>query len=383
MAEDRVEAECDVRLVEVADRRGNAFQLDEAAFRANVAQTRGMLPSDVKIYQCVKGDGYGIGLERIVGFGVRAEVDGFCVGTPEEALRAKRVAGNLPVLLFAGCRPATVAEMVGAGVIASISSVESFAALMHSGAVGECFFKLDCGFRRYGLNEQALRTVLDMYRQQSAARCVGIYSHFGSRCDEIVEAALPLFDQMADRVEQAVEGRIETMVASSTLVLHRPDLAYSAVDPGRLLYGMMPVDSCPSGFRPLVPRISSTLLQVTPFEKSQVLPVGYAEKIAIPAGGKTGVFPLGWIDGLSTRGGFGEVIVRGTRVPVIARTLQHSIVNLSGVADVRVGDEIVVVGEQGHEQITLEAMATAQGVSIPEVHMRLLAAISASSAKYS
>ncbi|WP_037505019.1 alanine racemase [Rhizorhabdus wittichii] len=372
-----LEAHRDIGVHEVVDRRGNAFQLDERAFHANVEQVRRLLPPGTKIYQCAKGDGYGVGVERIVCLGVRAGVDGFCLGTPEEALRAKCVAAGRPVLLFAGCDPAALGEMVEAGIIVSISSVEGCEALLRSGATGDVFFKLDCGFRRYGLNEPDLRTVLDRVRRQSSVRCIGAYSHFGSRADEIVDGGLPLFDRLTRLIEDAVQRPIETMVASSTLILQRPGLGHSAVDPGRLLYGMMAAGPEMPPFQPIVPRISSRLLQVTPFDEARLLTVGYADKTAIPAGGATGVFPLGWIDGLSAHRGFGEVLIRGTRLSVVARTLQHSIVNLSGLSDVRVGDEVVLVGAQGDEQIGLEAMASAQGMSVTEAHFRLLAAIAA------
>lgn len=378
----RVETDGDIELVEMIDRRGNSLRLDEQAFRANVALTRAILPDGTKIYQCAKGNGYGVGVERIVRWGASAGIDGFCVGAPDEALRAKRVAGDLPVLLFAGSDPAALPEMVDAGIIVSVGSVEAFDRLARSGVAGQFFFKLDCGLRRYGLNEQSLLAVLDLYKRQSSARCVGIYTHLGSRCAEVADTALPFFDRIAGMVEEAVGGRVETMVASSTLILQRPDLPYSAVDPGRLLYGMMPEGMMPANatshrLMPIVSQISSTLLQVTPFERAQELSVGYTEQVAIPAGGATGVFPLGWIDGLSTRGGFGEVLVRGARAPVIARTLQHSIVDLSGLPGAQVGDEVVLVGRQGSQSITLEAMAEAQGASVPELHFRLPAAIAA------
>lgn len=367
------------RVVEVADRRGNAFELDRGRFHANVAATRKMLLPGTKIYQCVKGNGYGIGIERAIELGISGGVDGFCLGTPEEAMRAKRVAGDLPVLLFAGCLPSALGEMVEAGVIVSVSSIEGFAELVRSGAVGEFFLKLECGFRRYGLDESALLTVLSMYRRQSSVRCIGAYSHFGSRSAQLVATALPLFDRLAGLVQEAAQAPIETMVASSPLIQLRPDLSYSAVDPGRLLYGMMSADGCAASFSPIVPRISSTLLQITPFDEAQDLAVGYAATIAIPAGGKTGVFPLGWIDGLPAHTGLGEVLVHGVRVPVITRTLQHSIVNLSAVPAPRLGDEVVVVGEQGNERITLEDMAAALGMNINEAHLKILGAIAADS----
>ncbi|HEY0685634.1 MAG TPA: alanine racemase [Steroidobacter sp.] len=360
-------------IVEAADGRSNRFTLDAAAFEANVSATRRLLPPATKLFQVVKGNGYGLGLERVIALGRRAGVDGFCAGTPSEALRAKRLAPDLPILLFPSCAPSMLPALAEAGVVLSINSEQSFVELMQAGVNASVFFKLECGLGRYGLDQSSVASVLGAYRRQSRIRCIGVYSHFGSGDDELLDAGIARFENFLTTLKAAVPTPLTTMIASSPTILRRPQLGYTAVDPGRLLYGLVEEAE---GIRPVLRSVASTLLQVTMYASTQTVHVGYANRIELPPGGRTGVFPLGWLDGLST-GGFEYVLVRGVRVPVIGRTLLHSIVDLSAVAEAEVGDEVVLIGQQRGERLTLADLARSHGVSPIELHFRLLGAIGA------
>lgn len=362
-------------VVEAPDGRGNRFTLDAAAFVANVSATRRLLPPATKLFQVVKGNGYGIGLERVIALGRRAGVDGICAGTPSEARRAKRLAADLPVLLFPSCPPSMLPELAEAGVVLSIHSKQSFDELMRAGVDASVFFKLECGLGRYGLDQRTLEAVLDAYRMQSRIRCIGVYSHLGSNSDDTLDAGIARFEQLLKTASAAIATPLMTMVASSHVIVRRRRLDFTVVDPGRLLYGLV---EGVEGTRPVLRSVASTLLQITEYATSQTLQVGYANRVELPPQGRTGVFALGWLDGLPTAGGLGHALVRGVRVPVIGRTLLHSIVDLSAVEQAEVGDEVLLVGEQGNERLTLADQARSHGVSPTELHFRLLGAISGS-----
>jgi alanine racemase len=377
MAPDSSQEYSALMLVEGTDGRGNRFTLDVGAFENNVHATRSLVPYGTKIYQVIKGDGYGFGLERVVPLGAAAGVDGFCAGTPREARLAKRIVPHLPILLFPSCPPSTLPALAQEGITLTINSERAFAELLQAGVSASIFFKLECGLGRYGLNETSLPSVLEAYRRQSRIRCVGAYSHVGNGNDAILDAGIERFEGFLAGLRAAVPEPLTTMLASSPTILRRPRLPFTAVDPGRLLYGILEDGQSGGRFAPVLSSVVSTLLQITPVVSGQTVHVGYASPVNLPPGGRTGVFPLGWLDGLSTRGGFEHVLVRGVRVPVIGRTLLHSIVDLSAVPQADVGDELVLVGRQLQEQLTLAEMARSHGVSPIELHFRLLGAIGA------
>jgi len=98
-------------------------------------------------------------------------------------------------------------------------------------------------------------------------------------------------------------------------------------------------------------------------------PIGYDCTYRLKNKGKIAVLPVGYWDGydrklsnpppLKFRGvGCGEVLIRGKRVPVIGRVCMNLImVEITEIPQVKVGDEVVLIGRQGHEEITVDEIA--------------------------
>lgn len=363
------EAKTDAKTL-VADRRGNAFRLDPAAFTRNVGRARALLRDEQRLLQVIKGDGYGIGIERTVRLGLDASVDGFCVGTPEEAVAAVAVAGGKPVVLFTACLPTELPILAQAGVIVTVNAKEALDAIGSASTAGY-LLELDCGFGRFGFNERALEAALD---HGLGLDCLGAYTHFGSQSFDQLGQGLERFDAMLRTLRGRLGRDMMTMAAASHAMIWRPALDYSAADPGSLLYGLLPKAMVPA-FEPVVTQVTASLLQINRVHDHQQLSIGYGTAVDLAPGGRTGVFGLGWIDGLSNRA-FGTVLVSGQRAPVIGRTLLHSIVDLSAVpGEVAVGDEVVLVGRQRDSAIDLEEAAAGLDMSPTQFHFQVLGAI--------
>lgn len=361
-------------LTTLRDGRGNRLSMSEVAFRGNVAAARARAASGARLLQVVKGHGYGLGLNRMVKWGLASEVDGFCAGTPEEALSIRRLAPRHSVLLFTGSGPDELPRLLRAGVTVTINSVEASAAVVAANVEAEVFLELDCGFGRFGLDETALDSVLDAQRRHGATRIAGIYTHLGQGGAAILDRGLAMFDRAVAHVHARLPTPLLTMVASTHVLLERPGLAYRAIDPGRLLYGIVDC-ATETGVNPVLAEVQSRIIQVNQIEARQTVRIGYGEDVSLPKGGTTGVFPLGWRDGLSPRSPFGVVLVRGRRVPVIARTLLHSVVDLSSIDDPVIGDEVVLIGRQAAARLSIAEAAAAQGISATELHFTLADAI--------
>jgi alanine racemase len=57
------------------------------------------------------------------------------------------------------------------------------------------------------------------------------------------------------------------------------------------------------------------------------------------------------------------VLVRGQAAPIVASpSLEHTRIDLTGVPDARVGDEVVIIGRQGHLEITQAEVAERHGL---------------------
>jgi alanine racemase len=146
------------------------------------------------------------------------------------------------------------------------------------------------------------------------------------------------------------------LFAASPFLLRFPQTFLNAVDPGRLLYGIiMPDETPPAGLRPTLRALTTRVIalkDITPRER-------FAELAPFPitAPMRLGVIPAGTADGLGWLNA-GRVLVRGRAVPILADpSLEHTRIDLTSVPDAQVGDEVVVIGRQGDAEITAAEVA--------------------------
>src|SRR5262249_58517497 len=138
---------------------------------------------------------------------------------------------------------------------------------------------------------------------------------------------------------------------ATPFVLRFPHTYLNAVDPGRMLYGViMPGETPPVPIRPTFRALTSrviSLKELTPRER-------FADHAPFPvkAPMRLGVIPIGSADGLSWLHA-GRVLVRGRAVPIVSGpSLEHTRIDLTEVPDARIGDEVVIIGRQGGAEVT-------------------------------
>jgi alanine racemase len=101
--------------------------------------------------------------------------------------------------------------------------------------------------------------------------------------------------------------------------------------------------------------------------------VGYGSRFRASTPRTIAVVPAGYADGVDPRlGGCGQVLVRGHRVPIVGAVSMDMItVDVTDTSDVQIGDEVVLLGEQGSEHIDARGLAAAIGTIPWEVLCRL------------
>jgi alanine racemase len=144
----------------------------------------------------------------------------------------------------------------------------------------------------------------------------------------------------------------------------------NAVCLGHVLYGLSPVSNdvaSPNWFRPAVRRMTSNLIHVAQHKVEESR--GFLSDYHLGHAIFTGVIPLGIGDGMRrpVNGGTTYAVVKGQRVPIIGTSLEHTVLDLTGVESAQVGDEVVLVGKMGNSVIALEDWARWFGCSPLEV----------------
>jgi alanine racemase len=370
--------------------RPNAVEVDLDAITHNVRALRNEVGPDTKIYGAVKANGYGFGLPRVAEAIVAGGGDGFGLSDPEDALRIRRAGIDAPILLYGGMLPGPDAAAFTRRWDLMFPVGELDAAIAVRGTVRrptQVVVEVDVGLERLGVGvEQAAGLVKDVSRL-SRIRLMGITTHLhGIGPPDYLEWQLARFKDVVDAL--ARDGVLpELRLAESSATLGIGSHAwFNAVDPGHLLYGLLPrgrVDR-PAWMRNALVRITSRLLQVKGVDRQKFVsesPVVQEEPARI------GVIPMGISDGLRALS-CGEVLVRGRRCRLVGNlSLEHARVDLSDVPDAERGDEVVVVGTQGEQEIrpaeveranglASAGLVLAAGASVPRIYLQDEASVS-------
>jgi alanine racemase len=190
--------------------------------------------------------------------------------------------------------------------------------------------------------------------------------------------------QAAD-VHAACDATADANVMLSGLTSqHQPRRDSSEASPGPqtlvrcgiAVYGLDPSPQvrCPADFRPAL-AWKTQVAQVKDLPAGSHVGYGATYRTAGPA--RIAVIPVGYADGFR-RGPqhWGEVLVRGQRAPIVGRVcMDQTMLNVTHIPGVRLGDEVVLIGSQGEERISAEAVAERLGTINYEVVSAILARV--------
>ena len=118
-------------------------------------------------------------------------------------------------------------------------------------------------------------------------------------------------------------------------------------------------------------RVTTRIAQIKTVPSQEF--VGYGRTFRTTRETRVAVLPVGYADGYPRRlSGLGHVLVTGTRAPILGRVCMNlTMVDVTDVPGANVGDQVVLLGRQGDEQITAEQLASLAGTINYEIVTRL------------
>jgi alanine racemase len=222
--------------------------------------------------------------------------------------------------------------------------------------------KVDTGMSRLGVPNYYLGIFLNRMQAASQIKVEGIFSHLASAeilDDLATEIQIVNFEEFIATARGRGYAPDYTHIANSAAIMGRPHLHREMVRPGLLLYGY----ALPFGWRG-VPAGAPPLLDVQRALtwKSRIISVkdvGTGQNVGYKATWKTkrptklALLPVGYADGLARlMSARGDVLIRGQRAPIVgAISMDLTIVDVTDVSGVSLGDEVVILGRDGDEEI--------------------------------
>ncbi len=329
----------------------------------------------------VKADAYGHGAEGVARAARAGGAGGLAVALVDEGVELRQTGVEGPILLLSEPPAEGNKAMVAAGLVPTLYTEPGIkaaaAAARLLGVRMGVHLKVDTGMHRVGAPAADLTTLARAVAAEDSLRLEGVWTHLavadGDSADDIAftEAQLDAFEAAA----AGLEGPLVRHAANTAGALSYPRARYDLVRVGLGLYGLHPSPAVArawagAGAEPLRPALSLKAA-VTAVRR---LPAGarpsYGRRRPLPVDSVVATVPLGYADGLPRRlldGGF-EVLIGGRRRPLAGTvTMDQIVVDCGPEGDVAVGDEVVLLGAQGREEVTAGEWADRLGTISYEV----------------
>jgi alanine racemase len=333
-------------------------EIDLGAIRHNL-KVVGKLAGKAGIMAVVKANGYGHGLNQVAG-ALSDGVEVFAVASLVEALLLRHTEKTKPILLLSAALPSEYAEIARHGFIPTISSLEEarlFGKAVPRGSQASIHFKVDTGMGRLGAHpEEAFSILREIRKLPLTLHSISTHLSSADSDRKMTKKQLGEFENLISYLRD-FDPKVPIHVLNSAGTMLFPAHARDLVRVGLALYGISPVPRFQKLLRPALSwKASVTFLNDLPKGHG----ISYGSTYRTPRKMKVAVLPVGYADGyprqLSGKGT--TVLLDGKSCPVLGRvTMDQIMVDVSAVKGIRVGDEAVLVGKQGKQEITATEVA--------------------------
>ena len=353
----------------MTDSSGKPFtyaEVDLDAIAHNVRAIKNHIGPSVALMAVLKANAYGHGALEIAQTVLRHGASWLVVAQASEGLPLRQAEITAPILVT-GYTPASEVECAIAAdltlTVTELDVAETIAA--QSAALGRripVHVKVDTGMGRFGLLPDEVVSFLLRLAAMPGLAVEGLFSHFAVadlRDKSYTWQQFQTFQEIVAGLKAAGHHIPVCHIANSAATLDLPATHLDAVRTGIAIYGMRPSDQVEPAL-PLRPALSLK----SHVARVRTLPAGssisYGRTYITPRAMPVALIPVGYGDGYhrlaSNRG---AVLIHGKRAPIVGRIcMDQFVVDVSQVGPVKVNDEVVLIGQQGGEQITAAEVAT-------------------------
>jgi len=360
-------------------KHSNWLEIDRGAIEANVRQC--LERTGAQVMAVVKANGYGHGIVPLARAAVRGGATWCGVARVEEAIELRRAGIDGPILILGATAAGRVQEAIGERIsmaVWDLGHVEAAAAATNgTNERARLHLKVETGMGRLGIEPEEAVALARRIASTPGVILEGVFTHF-ARADESdpepTAAQERQFAQVLASLEAAGLRPGLVHAANSAASLSRPSTTFNLVRAGIAICGLNPSPECPlpEGFRPaLAWKAQLSQVRLMPPGRG----VSYGHQYVTRSTERIGVAPVGYGDGYRRVPG-NQVLVGGCSVPVVGRVCMDQImVQLDSVPEARAGDEVVLIGEQAGQRISVDDLAARWGTFNYEVVCGLSARI--------
>ncbi len=339
------------------------IEIDLSQFKKNIVNIRKLIGNRLYCLP-VKANAYGHGLVEVAKAAIEARVDYLGVSCLKEGALLREAKIDLPILVMGAIHEDQIEELIRYNLEFSISSkykadlVAKRCKLTNKRC--SIHIEVDSGMHRTGVRCSGAMELYNYLKSLNYFEIVGVYSHFAKGDDPHDAFSSKQIHDFKELIRQFKQDESNMIfhLANSGGVLYFSDAYFDMVRPGILSFGVLqnqihPILEDLASFFTLKARISyfKVISKGGGISYGHIFITGKQTRIV--------TIPLGYGDGfrraLSNKG---SVLIRGKRYPIVGNICMDQFMVDIGSDEAYVGDEVVLIGRQGDNEITVQEVAT-------------------------
>lgn len=354
--------------------RPNWIEIDLGALGHNLKQVKKIVGPKVKVMAVVKSDGYGHGLIEVSKRLISCGADYLGVGSIEESIRLREAKVKLPILILGSILPDQVEPIVRNDITQTVFTKEVARALndeaKKQGKRIKVHIKVDTGMGRIGVwHEKALAFIKWVFGLKFL-EVEGVFTHLSCADEDKIftNHQIDCFDDLLGKLQDCKLQIPYKHTANSAGLINFKRAHFNLVRPGLILYGLSPRKNITKSLdlKPVLSlKTRIVYLKRTPPGRT----IGYGKTHQTQKDTAIATVPIGYGDGyprsLSNKA---QALAKGRRLSVVGRIcMDQMMLDVGEIKGLKIGKEVLLIGRQGKERITVEELAHLSGTIPYEV----------------
>lgn len=361
------------------------IEINKSALEHNIRYLKKRIGEKTIFSSVIKGNAYGHGIEHFLPLVEKCGVNHFSVFDADEARRAEKCKSPESRIMIMGSIDNDQIEWaVEHDISFFVFQMDRLKTAVKAseklGKKARIHIHLETGFHRFGFEEDQLGEVVELIgKNRNQLVPEGVCTHYAgaeSISNHVrVKGQIARFNENVMRLKRQGIGPGLRHTACSAAVFNYPETIMDMVRVGIAQYGLWPNQE--TRIRILKNRINGNGGKVKGIEdplkriiswKSKVMNikdvdagefVGYGTAYLTTRPERLAGIPVGYAHGFSrSLSNIGQVLIKGHRARVVGNVNMNAMmVDITDIPDVKPGDEVVMIGKQGEDEVTLSSFS--------------------------
>ncbi len=342
--------------------------VDLDAIAYNIKNIREKTDVNSGIIGIIKADAYGHGSVETAKVLLENGADWLAVAVVDEGLNLRKNGITAPILLLGYTPELRLSDVINNGFIQTVYSYETAKKLSETavslGKTAVIHIKIDTGMGRIGyrVNEESADEIVKISKLPNID-VNGMFTHFSTADEADKQYTIEQYDKFVKMNDMLEERGLHIQIkhaSNSAAIIDFDNMMFNMVRPGIILYGAYPSDEVKKenlSIRPAM-SIKTHVSYVKDVDKGDS--VSYGRKYIASEKRRIATIPVGYADGfIRAYAKGGKVLIRGEYAPIVGRIcMDQFMVDVTDIDDVKVNDEVVLMGRQGDKEISADFIAS-------------------------